>query len=221
MAGYTGGGGSGGASGAPSAAQYVTLATDGGLSNERVLTAGTGISLTDAGAGGNLTIAATGGAGGKVLQVVQTYFTGVWASNSLTFGAVTDGSATLEATIPPGAATSKVLILVTLNANNNNSGYTGLFRIWDGSAAVGGGVGTQATHLDDVIVNSRTAQYEIEGYSSHVLASPATTSAITYTVQGRQTDTGASIKVNQNSRNGNYIQDTPVACSITLLEIGV
>lgn len=45
------------AGGAPSGAQYVTLATDGTLSAERVLTAGTGITLTDAGAGSTLTVA--------------------------------------------------------------------------------------------------------------------------------------------------------------------
>ena len=45
-------------------AEYVTLATDTGLQNERVLTAGTGISITDAGAGSTVTIAATGGGGG-------------------------------------------------------------------------------------------------------------------------------------------------------------
>ena len=49
----------GGGSGAPTDAQYVTLATDGDLSAERVLTAGTGISLADAGAGSTITVAAT------------------------------------------------------------------------------------------------------------------------------------------------------------------
>ena len=46
------------------AAQYVTLATDTQLQNERVLTAGTGITLTDGGAGSTITIAASGGGGG-------------------------------------------------------------------------------------------------------------------------------------------------------------
>jgi hypothetical protein len=49
-----------GASGAPSTAEYVTLATDATLTNERVLTAGAGVSLTDAGAGLTATIANTG-----------------------------------------------------------------------------------------------------------------------------------------------------------------
>ena len=46
------------------AAQYVVLATDTQLQNERVLTAGSGITLTDAGAGSTITIAASGGGGG-------------------------------------------------------------------------------------------------------------------------------------------------------------
>ena len=50
----------GGGGGAPTDAEYVTLATDATLTNERVLTAGTGVSLTDAGAGSTATIANTG-----------------------------------------------------------------------------------------------------------------------------------------------------------------
>lgn len=42
---------------APKDAQYVALATNGTLTNERVLTAGTGISVTDAGAGSTVTVA--------------------------------------------------------------------------------------------------------------------------------------------------------------------
>lgn len=49
----------GGGGGAPTTSQYVTLATDAGLSDERVLTAGTGISITDGGAGTTVTIAVT------------------------------------------------------------------------------------------------------------------------------------------------------------------
>lgn len=50
---YAGGGG------APTNATYVTLSTNGTLTNERVLTAGTGITLTDAGAGSTITVAVT------------------------------------------------------------------------------------------------------------------------------------------------------------------
>ena len=49
--------GSGGGSGAPTTAQYVTLATDGTLTSERVLVgASSQVTITDGGAGGNVTI---------------------------------------------------------------------------------------------------------------------------------------------------------------------
>lgn len=50
----------GGGGGAPTGAAYVTLSLSGSLSDERVLTAGTGISFTDNGANGTLVIDATG-----------------------------------------------------------------------------------------------------------------------------------------------------------------
>jgi hypothetical protein len=50
----------GGGGGAPTNAQYLTLALNGSLSAERVLVVGTGLSLTDGGANGNATLAATG-----------------------------------------------------------------------------------------------------------------------------------------------------------------
>ena len=59
-----------GGGGAPTTSQYVTLATDATLTNERVLTAGTGISITDAGAGSTVTSAATGTGGLTSPQVL-------------------------------------------------------------------------------------------------------------------------------------------------------
>lgn len=46
----------GGGGGAPTTSQYVTLAADAGLANERILTAGEGLVSTDGGAGGALTL---------------------------------------------------------------------------------------------------------------------------------------------------------------------
>jgi hypothetical protein len=50
--------------GAPTDATYIVLTADGTLTQERVLTAGANLTLTDGGPGGALTIAATGGGGG-------------------------------------------------------------------------------------------------------------------------------------------------------------
>ena len=46
----------GGGGGAPTTATYVTLSTDATLTNERVLTQGTGITIVDGGAGGAVTV---------------------------------------------------------------------------------------------------------------------------------------------------------------------
>ena len=52
----------GGGGGAPIDATYVTLSLDGTLTNERVLSAGTGVSISDDGPNSTVTISATGGA---------------------------------------------------------------------------------------------------------------------------------------------------------------
>jgi hypothetical protein len=54
-------GGAYGGSGAPANAQYVTMALNGTLSDERVLTAGADIDIADGGAGGNVTVGVSTG----------------------------------------------------------------------------------------------------------------------------------------------------------------
>lgn len=56
----------GGGGGAPTTATYVTLSNDATLTNERVLTAGSGITITDNGAGNTVVISSSGGAGANV-----------------------------------------------------------------------------------------------------------------------------------------------------------
>ena len=53
----------GGGGGAPTTAQYVTLATNGTLTAERVLVVGAGLTLVDGGAGNNVTLAFVGDLG--------------------------------------------------------------------------------------------------------------------------------------------------------------
>ena len=56
-------GSAGGGGGAPTTSQYITLATDGTLTAERVLSPGAGLTGTDGGAGGNYTLAVGAGTG--------------------------------------------------------------------------------------------------------------------------------------------------------------
>lgn len=75
-----------GAAGAPVGASYLTLATDGTLTSERVLTAGTGISFVDGGAGSTLTVSTTCTPGGSGAQVQ-------YRNTATTFGGMSGWSA--------------------------------------------------------------------------------------------------------------------------------
>lgn len=74
--------GSGGGGGAPSDASYLVLGTDATLTDERVLTAGTGITLTDAGAGSTLTVKVTD----NTYQPLDSDLTAIAALSTTSFG---------------------------------------------------------------------------------------------------------------------------------------
>jgi len=74
----------GGSGGSPVNASYLTLSANGVLTNERVLTAGTGITFTDTGANGTLTIDSTVTPGGGS--------TDIFGLNVQDFGAVPDNN---------------------------------------------------------------------------------------------------------------------------------
>lgn len=75
-------GGPGGGGGAPTDASYVTLGTNGTLSDERVLTAGTGITITDAGAGSTVTVGVTA----NTYQPLDSDLTAIAALSTTPFG---------------------------------------------------------------------------------------------------------------------------------------
>jgi hypothetical protein len=99
-----------GSSGAPSNATYVTLSASTGLSAERVLTAGTGISIVDGGANGPVTISATGSGGAPTdAQYVVLALNGTLTAEralAVTSGhlSLTDGGANGNVTLGLAAA---------------------------------------------------------------------------------------------------------------------
>lgn len=96
--------GGGGGGGAPTNASYVTLGPDATLTNERVLTAGAGITVTDGGAGGPVTVACTVTSGAPTNAQYVTLATNgsLSAERVLTAGAgisITDGGANGPVTV--------------------------------------------------------------------------------------------------------------------------
>ncbi len=146
-----------GGSGAPTTSPYVTIGNDGSLSAERALTAGTGINITDGGAGSTVTLAINNG---TVATVSGTTFTGavlaaaaggvtgsitvtragtpfitVPANNAITISTGSSGQIVLSASI--GAPTTSPYVTIgsdsSLSAERALTAGTGI-NITDGGA---------------------------------------------------------------------------------------
>lgn len=129
---FTAGGGGGGA---PTDAQYVTLATNATLTQERVLTAGALITVTDGGAGSTVTVAVDSAklawTSGKVTINGTATVAGGGASCTLTLpnaGTTVTGGGTLALggytlTVP---ATGSVALLNTANSFSVNQSIAGV-----------------------------------------------------------------------------------------------
>ena len=152
--------GSSGAAGGPgdSKAEYLVLSNTGSLSNERVFTAGTGITTSDGGANGNFTV-------GINDSVVATLTSSVAFANGIS-GSLTqlvDGSSYLVAgtgTIISSASNGQV----TISSANTNGNY--VFNEYLGQAT---GENTLFT-----LNNSPTAPKNVSVYVNGVLQMPAT-----------------------------------------------
>lgn len=91
-------GGAGAGGGAPTTADYVTLSTNGTLSNERVLTAGQSIDLTDAGAGSTITVLVESNGIGNA-QFRQSVANSVVGRATNSTGNVADIQCTVDGTV--------------------------------------------------------------------------------------------------------------------------
>jgi hypothetical protein len=160
---------------------YVTTGTSG-----HVLTSGgTGVAPTFQAAAG----------GGKILQVIAGVDTTATAIHSTTY--VTTGT---EATITP-AATSRILIIASSGLgqddSNNAFSYAAIFR---GSTQV----------MDQLVYREFANGNEISQFCLSYVDSPGTSSAITYSLRMKGSDSSTEIRTN-------YLGHT---ATITLMEIG-
>jgi hypothetical protein len=188
---------------------YVTLGTDGVLPNERVLTAGSGISITDGGAGSTITI---NQAAGAVLQVVSTQVTATTTSTSTTFADISG----LTVSITPSSSSNKILVLIDLSISTDSANNASI-RIDRGGSAVGSGVavgsrfavGRQSYVNDSITMQNLTMLF---------LDSPATTSSTTYKVQWICNTAGTNY-LNRSRTDTDASNFARGSSSITVMEI--
>lgn len=138
---------------------------------------------------------------GKVLQVVQTVFTGAKSTTSTSLTDVSGASVS----ITPSSTSSKVLVFVHANDSQkgNDSAVSGTMALLRGS--------TQLIQLGGQIGYTGAANYNNVGtVSGMYLDSPATTSATTYKLQF-STNTGNTFYINANSNTDSMITAVEIA----------
>lgn len=125
--------------GAPQDGSYVTILAEPGLTNERVLTAGTNIAIVDGGIGGNVTISSTGGGGGAGYTMApQTFLgraTGTTGIPEIVLGSTATSFlstfTTSQKGLVPGPTTIQVTNRYPLRSDGTWSQLIGAQAIWN------------------------------------------------------------------------------------------
>jgi len=155
---------------------------------------------------------------GRVLQVIQSVFTGTQSFNSTS--AWTDVTS-LSASITPSNASSKVLVMFTVHVYGANNLY---FRMVRGSTAIGIGDAAgsrQQASSGNGYTGGMGNTTQFMPYSNQFLDSPATTSATIYKVQFYANSGAGSgtCYINLSSDDSNAANVGRAMSSITIMEI--
>jgi len=176
-------------------------------SNTRVLT------LPDAANGTVLTT--TSPKAGNILQVKQTLKTDTFSSNTFGYTNITG----LSVSITPSSSSSKILLIVHINAGTPSTERGG-FRIFkDGTTAVGSGdaAGNRITGIGCIYMGSDATGSRHIGAT--VLDTPGDTNAHTYAVQVSTLANSNFVYINRTENDGNSYPFMRSSSSITALEV--
>ena len=158
---------------------------------------------------------ATPASGGKVLQVVSTTKTDTFTLNSATYTDVTG----LSASITPSAATSKILVLVSLNMGSNAGNGFAYARIVRDSTAIA--IGDSAGSRIQSTTGSTSEEAAVQFFGgANFLDSPATTSSLTYKIQLYAQAGVSAAYINRSHTDSNGSDGMRAVSTITVLEIG-
>jgi hypothetical protein len=148
---------------------------------------------------------------GHVVQVVQAVKTDVFTMSSGTFADITG----LSVSITPSSATSKILVLGSLNIGNDNDAIVAI-NLVRGSTSIGqgDGLGSRTRAIAGPRPNS---SFQILSNTVNFLDSPETTSSTIYKFQ-MKTSSGTS-HLNRSHNDSDLSGLVRTSSSITLMEI--
>lgn len=153
--------------------------------------------------------------GGKLLQVLSTAKTDTFSTTSATYVDVTG----ISVTVTPSKNTNVILVNVFLGVVDASAWNQQYFQLMRDSTAIG--IGAAAGSRTRASMHSRYSTGGGVSYgpmSFQFLDSPATTSAITYKLQGG-IQAGATLYVNRNSTDTDSAANARTASTITVMEI--
>jgi len=152
---------------------------------------------------------------GKVLQVVSTTKTDTFTTTSTSFTDITG----ISVSITPSSATSKILVICSLQfGNSSGSGYA-IFRMLRDASVINNGIAAGSRNSGILGGNI----FNADGNTGSILAtnfldSPSTTSATTYKMQVAQT-AGSTAYIGTGNSDGNISGIVRSASTITVMEI--
>lgn len=149
----------------------------------------------------------------RVLQVVSTTKSDTFTATGTSYTDITG----LSVSITPQATTSKILVLVQLNASNDVAVAYSQFQLVRDSTAIdiGDAAGTRTRASGSVIAFDSTV---VDHLTLSFLDSPATIAATTYKMQGRNTAAG-TFYVNRSKLDTDTAVFSRLASTITVMEI--
>jgi hypothetical protein len=153
-------------------------------------------------------------AGGKILQVVQTVKTDETTTTSTSFVDISG----MTVSITPSAATSKVLLFVTLNVNGGDL-YMINIRLMRDSTEIFIGDQAATNRARSTFVHRIKDSQSSLAHSGQFLDSPATTSAITYKVQWAE-ESGETARLNFPTAGSDIFKYGTTVSTITAMEVG-
>ena len=155
----------------------------------------------------------TGVSTGKVLQIQQTVKSDTFSTTSATYTDVTGFSVN----ITPSSTSSKVLVIVTSNANAASTYNTMVQLVRDSTdifqGDVGGGSQSRAS-MQTRDTDSNTSS----SLNFNFLDSPSTTSQVTYKIQAMAQSGGTSY-INRTASDSNSQAIARIPSSIIVMEI--
>ena len=154
-------------------------------------------------------------AASAVLQVLSTAKLDTYSASGA-FATVTG----LTVTITPSSASNKILILATVTGCGGGAVQAG-YKVQFAGGNSGTFIGATAGLRERVATtNSASSTVETPGNVSIMyLDSPATTSAITYSVQAKGMATGDTVFINRGGTDADSATQSRQASSITVMEI--